>query len=84
MGLENCLQQLASDLFNDHGESAEPDPRLGLLDCWRALEKGQSKGWIRRPSTHAPYLWGKIDIEAYTYYDDPLHADLHEIVPGEI
>ncbi len=86
--VEACFKKIPGILVQERKtkdqNTQEPDLRLSLVDCWRALEKGQRKGWIRRPSALTPYLWGKIDIEAYGHYDDPLHADLNEIVPGEI
>jgi cell division cycle 14 len=29
-------------------------------------------------------LWGQLDLERYEHFDDPLNADLNEVVPGEL
>ena len=57
---------------------------LSLLDCWSGIYRAMEEGWLARPSPSAPNLWGRIDITKYAQYDDPLHADLHEVVPGKL
>jgi cell division cycle 14 len=52
---------------------------LTLLDCWEALARGKSMGWIDKPAT--PGLWGRIMLEEYDHYEDPLNGDLHIVVP---
>jgi hypothetical protein len=63
----------ATDLPSDFG--------LTLLDCWRGLHRGQQLRWIVRPSSLHSSFWGEIDMEQYEHYDDPLEADLVEVVP---
>jgi cell division cycle 14 len=54
---------------------------LTLLDCWKGLQKGQDRGWVRYAPTG--YLWGAIDIEEYSHYDNPFNGNLHQVVPGK-
>jgi cell division cycle 14 len=63
----------ATDLPSDFG--------LTLLDCWRGLHRGQQLRWIARPSRPDCPLWGAIDMEQYEHYDNPLEADLVEVIP---
>jgi cell division cycle 14 len=76
------LDEGAIEAFRD-ATFSEPDFALTLEDCWRGLERGMAAGWIRRPSDPAPGLWGRIDIQAYLHWDDPLNGDLHMVVPGK-
>jgi cell division cycle 14 len=55
---------------------------LTILDCWRALARGKSLGWINQPSL-ATGLCGGMDKDEYDHYDDPNNGDLHIVVPGE-
>ena len=64
--------------------SMESDFVLSVADCWQALERAKGHSWIGLPLSCEPYRWGQIDIEAYEYYNNPLNADLHEIVPGRL
>jgi cell division cycle 14 len=63
----------ATDLPSDFG--------LTLLDCWRGLHRGQQLRWIARPSRPDSSFWGAIDMEQYEHCDNPLEADLVEVVP---
>ena len=56
---------------------------LTLEDCWRALDYGKCLGWIACP-TDDPAMWGRIDMEYYKHYDNPLDADLHFVVPDKL
>jgi cell division cycle 14 len=58
-----------------------PDFSLQLIDCWRGLEKGMKRGWVR--CAGSDYMWGKIDVDEYHHYDDPANGDLQEVVPGK-
>ena len=60
---------------------AKPDFKLRLLDCWSGLEKGKQQGWARISWTAD--LCGRININRYREYDNPLNGDLHEVVPGK-
>jgi cell division cycle 14 len=63
----------ATDLPSDFG--------LTLLDCWRGMHRGQQLRWIARPSRPDCLLWGEIDMEQYEHCDNPLEADLVEVIP---
>jgi cell division cycle 14 len=52
---------------------------LTLLDCWEALARGKAMGWFDKPTT--PGVWGRIILEEYDHYEDPLNGDLHIVVP---
>ena len=54
---------------------------LTLLDCWSGLHRGKQIAWIARPTCPDCPFWGEIDMEQYEHYDDPLEADLVEVVP---
>ena len=58
------------------GESL-PGP---LRDCLRALHRCRGRGWIR----FADGGDDGFDPEEYAYFDNPLNADLHELVPGRL
>jgi cell division cycle 14 len=60
-----------------------PSFRLGLIDCWSGLYKAMSYGWLDLPLDSQPQVWGMIDMQEYKQYEDPLNADLHEVVPGK-
>jgi cell division cycle 14 len=60
---------------------SKPDFHLHLIDCWRGLEKGQALGWIRYASSG--YMWGRIDVEQYSHYDNGVNGNLHHVVPGK-
>ena len=57
---------------------------LTLRDCWGGVYRGKECGWIARPAHADSPLWGAIDIEEYSHYDDPSNADLHQVVPGKL
>ena len=63
---------------------SDPTFRLSLADCWRGLAKGIHVGWLRLPDPIDDHMWGKIDMEQYRHYDDPLNGDAHEVVPGRL
>ena len=83
---EDCFKDFGRDFFEGYRDASfeTVDFTLELRDCWRGLERGKNLGWIRQPTLKAPFRWGLIDAEAYDHYDDPLNADLHEVVPGEL
>jgi hypothetical protein len=70
----------AFQLFRDNSSCSDFD--LSITDCWQALERAKGCGWIGIPNPREPYRWGLIDIDAYAYYNDPVNADLHAIIPG--
>ena len=50
---------------------------LSLLDCFQALQKAKTLGWLRLPES--PGIWGKINIDEYDHYEDPLNGDLVQV-----
>jgi hypothetical protein len=48
------------------------------------VERSASLGWFKLPSIHSPFRWGMIDKDVYSHYDNPLNADLHEVLPGKL
>jgi len=55
---------------------------LSLMDCWKALVKGKSLGWIRSPERPGA-KWGMIGMEEYEHYENPLNGDLVQVVPNK-
>ena len=53
---------------------------LPLADCLSALHRSRGLGWIR----FADGGDDGFDPEEYAYFDSPLNADLHEVVPGRL
>jgi cell division cycle 14 len=74
------LDQSMIEPFRDVTFSAV-DFGLTLKDCWRGLERGIANEWLNMPSE--PGMWGMIDIDEYIHLDDPLNADLNQVVPGK-
>ena len=60
------------------------DFHLSLADCWSGIYRAIGEGWLARPSSRGSRLWGRINADEYAQYDDPLNADLHEVVPGKL
>jgi hypothetical protein len=56
------LDQSLIEPFRD-ATFSKSDFALTLLDCWQALERGRSLGWVRYPSEDTPELWGMINID---------------------
>ena len=81
-----CFRGINQDAFEPFKESGSSvsDFSLSLADCWQALERAKSHGWIGLPQPNAPYRWGQIDMDAFAYYNDPLNADMNEIIPGTL
>ena len=81
-----CFRGIDPSAFLPYRNEApsSSDFDLSIADCWQALERAKSCGWIGLPRTSSPYRWGLIDIDAHAYYNDPLTADLHAIVPGRL
>jgi cell division cycle 14 len=48
-----------------------------MHDCLRGLLKAKSVGWVE-------FVSGGFDAAEYKHLDNPLNADLHEIVPGKL
>jgi cell division cycle 14 len=50
---------------------------LYIADCWAGLFRAKSLTWIC-------FRNGGFDFEEYQNFDNPLNADLHEIIPGKL
>jgi hypothetical protein len=50
---------------------------LSVQDCLEALQRSKSLGWVS-------FADDGFDPEEYAHFDDPLNADLHELVPGKL
>ena len=79
-----CFRGIDPKAFESYKDasSTHSDFSLSIADCWQAIERAKGFSWIAMPEHNAPYRWGSLDADAYAYYNDPLNADLHEIVPG--
>ena len=62
------------DILNDHIAS---HIRLPLQDCLTALS-------IAKDLKRVNFGQGGFDADEYKYFDNPLNADVHEIVPGKL
>ena len=51
--------------------------RLHLQDCFAALTRARSLQWV-------DFGPSGFDVEEYKHFDNPLNADMHEIVPGKL
>ena len=50
---------------------------LHLQDCWQGLWRAKQLAWI-------DFSEGGFELSDYEHCDNPLNADLHEIVPGKL
>jgi protein-tyrosine phosphatase len=75
---ENCFEGYRDATFSP------PDFRLNLIDCWAGLDQAMERNWLAYPTRQAPKLWGRIHIDEYIHYDNPLNGDLHEVIPGAL
>jgi cell division cycle 14 len=53
--------------------------RLQLSDCWEGLYRAKKLSWVSfstEPGCH-------FELSDYEHCDNPLNADLHEVVPGK-
>ena len=50
---------------------------LQLCDCWQGLWRAKSLSWVNFDA-------GGFDLSDYEHCDNPLNADLHEVVPGKL
>ena len=81
-----CFRGIDPNAFEPYTDpsSSSSDFHLSIADCWQAIERAKRLSWIDMPKPSAPYRWGLLDADAYAYYNDPLNADMHEIVPGSL
>ena len=75
--VQEQLQPLlrASVTFKDVSPGAQ-NFGLRIEDCWGGMLKAKQLGWVT-------FTANRFDLERYTHYDNPLNADLHEVVPGK-
>jgi hypothetical protein len=82
---DDAMERLAPVLSSSsasfpYPESAPSAESLPLRDCLRALQRSRDLGWIR----FADGGDDGFDPEEYAYFDSPLNADLHELVPARL
>jgi cell division cycle 14 len=82
--VEDCFSWLTEDQHEEYRDATftRATFRLSLGDCWRALCKAKTLGWVGRPDSDG--FSGDLDMEEYAHYDNPLNGDLHEVVPGKL
>ena len=78
----NAAMQYLDPILVDpyhHRDSSGTDgaARLQLQDCLAALERAKLIGWT-------DFDPDRFDVEEYRQLDNPLNADLHEVVPSKI
>ena len=80
-----CFSWMEPGQYEEYRDATFCKPTFGLtlMDCWRGLEKGVHLGWVSCPDDDSDF-WGRIDIDEYEHYDNPLNGDLHEVVPGKL
>jgi cell division cycle 14 len=83
-GLSSVLGCIRSDM-----EYTIPPLRgveLTIRDYWNGLQQGRDVGFVSCPLARdrPNKIWGKIDAEIYTRYEDPDDGDLHEVIPGKL
>ena len=81
--VSDCFDWLDESLI-EHFRDATYCPSefgLSLDDCWKAIEKGKSKGWF--DATADGENWGMVNIDEYRHYDSPCNGDFHMVVPGK-
>ena len=69
------------ELYRDAGYS-EPTFGLSLEDCWRGLERARLCGFVQNETE--PGGWGMLDIDEYMHLDDPLNANMHQVVANKL
>ena len=57
-------------------EHTEQCHQLRLIDCWEGLWRAKQLSWV----SFSP---GGFELSDYEHLDNPLNADLHEVVPGK-
>ena len=55
---------------------------LLLDDCFCALFRSQTHGWVRYAARG--YMWGSVDVDEYRHYDQPANGDVHQLIPGKL
>ena len=83
--VSNRFSMIAKHRFEGYRDAtySNPDFRLELIDCWSGLHQAVMRRWLALPTDQHSQVWGTINMDEYTHYDNPLNADLHEVVPGK-
>ena len=68
--------QMRLKTFRDVSPGAQTF-HLHLRDCWQGLQKAKQLTWIN-------FTEGGFELADYEHCDSPVHADLHEVVPGKL
>jgi cell division cycle 14 len=77
-GLTHCFAQLRDHLtFFRDVSPGEQMFQLHIEDCWAGLRRAKQLGWV-------DFGPDGFDMDEYCFYDSPLNADLHEVVPGKL
>ena len=81
-----CFAGINQDRLENFRDATHMPAGFGLTlrDVWGGLHRGKQCGWIDQPSHGGSPFWGQMDMEEYETYDNPVNADLHEIVPGKL
>jgi cell division cycle 14 len=73
-----CFNKEVMDMVLPYRD-VSPGPQnfnLFVTDCWRGLLRGRQLKWV-------DFGPNGFDADEYFLYDDPLNADLHEVVPDK-
>lgn len=68
-----CFEPYIEFYRSSHAPTSGEDFCLSLLDCWLALARSMSLGWIEM-----------YDMAEYVHYDNPLEGDMHWIIPDKL
>ena len=61
------------------------DDQLTVRDCWSALHYASSRcGWLNHDGTTSDPEPGRLDMEEYAHYDNPLNGGFHSLVPDKL
>ena len=79
------FEEIGDQRFESYRDATYGAPcfRLDLVDCWSGLQQAIDRHWLALPTRSYPHVWGMIYLDEYLQYDNPLNADLHEVVPGK-
>ena len=75
-----CKRFMTLDGRLDSYRDVLPGPQnfhLQLRDCWRGLWRAKELSWIS-------FEEGGFELSDYEHCDNPVNADLHEVVPGKL
>jgi len=89
--VENVKQEFAwlnSSLVEAYRDATfyPTDFYISLGDCWAAIAKAQSMGWLSLENAkveEADRPRSSFYLADYEHYDNPLNGDLHVVVPGK-